>query len=304
MSEREKHEANREAIARSTVHTGPAAHRYESAFRRYLAAVAYQEHRSAVAAERTAAGEAPRDDGQRGMRADQAVHWDVHDTVVRDVMTRDVVCVPQDASFREIVDALMTHRISAVPVVDANRTVVGIVSESDLLAKVVTGGDPHARVKGSWRTRSVTRRKSQANTASELMTSPAVTTGAQTSVVDAARIAAAELLRRLPVVDDAGRLVGIVTRSDLLSVFDRSDEEIRAHVIDDILRTEFCVDPLSVEVKVDQGVVILSGEVERQAMVGPVSEAVRSTRGVVAVTNNLSYRVPDHRRTEHGGPMY
>jgi CBS domain-containing protein len=304
VSDREKFAAHREALAASSVHTSSRAHRYESAFRRYLAAIAYQEHRLAHADEHAGSAGRRVDMGWADPGVDPSPGRDLQDARVRDVMTRDVVAVDADATFRELVDTLTTHRISAVPVVDSDSMVIGIVSESDLLAKVVTGGDPHARLKGGWSARSATRRKSQAASASGLMTSPAVTTGPRVSVVDAARTAAAEMVRRMPVVDDAGRLVGIVTPTDLLSVFDRSDEDIRGHVIDDILRAQFCINPLSVGVKVDQGVVSLYGELESAALVRTVGDAVRSTRGVVGVTNKLSYRISENRPPELIEPMY
>jgi CBS-domain-containing membrane protein len=302
MFEREKHEANREALAGSKVHHRPSAQRYEAAFRRYLAAIAYHDERSAHAGERPAA--TPADADRAGASPGDEVRWDLDTAIVEDVMTRDVVSIDESATFRHIVDTLTSRRISAVPVVDADRRVVGIVSESDLLAKVVTGGDPQARIAGPWRTRSVTRRKSHADTASGLMTSPVVTTTPDTSVVEAARVSAAELVRRMPVVDESGRLVGIVTRSDLLSVFDRSDDDIRTHIIEDLLRGKFCINPQSVEVKVEQGVVALYGELETESLVRLVVKAARSTLGVVSVHNGLSYRVADQSPTPVTGPMY
>jgi CBS-domain-containing membrane protein len=302
MFERDKHEANREALAGSKVHNGRSAQRYEAAFRRYLAAIAYHDERSAHAAQRQPA--APADADLSAVSQGDEVRWDLDTAVVKDVMTRDVISIDESATFRHIVDTLTSRRISAVPVVDADRRLVGIVSESDLLAKVVTAGDPHARIAGPWRMRSVTRRKSNADTASGLMTSPVVTTTPYTSVVQAARVSAAELVRRMPVVDESGRLVGIVTRSDLLSVFDRSDDDIRTHIIEDLLRGRFCVNPQSVEVKVEQGVVTLYGEVETESLVRLVVNAARSTLGVVSVHNRLGYRVADQSSPPVTGPMY
>jgi CBS domain-containing protein len=276
MSDRESFDTSREAIAAAAAHTGATAERYESALARYLAAVGSPR-----------APEPRHDNSSR-----DEVYWNLENNLVRDVMTREVVSVTEDASFKQIVDTLSKHRVSAVPVVDAEEKVLGVVSESDLLAKVVSGGDPRARIRGGHSVNVHARRKSHGEVARELMSSPAVTIRAESSVVHAARAAAIAHVRRLPVVDAHGILVGIVTRSDLLRVFLRDDEAIHAH-LEDMFAAQFCIDTSAVDITVHDGLVTLTGQVERPTLVAPLLDAVRSTAGVVGVHDNLTYRHDD-----------
>src|SRR6266540_2794232 len=149
---------------------------------------------------------------------------------VEDVMTAEVVTVEQGTPFKAIVRLLEEQRISAVPVVDEHGTVVGVVSEADLLAKERY---PHGRnglsaVEGL-RNRTALH-KAEGVIAAELMSSPPVTARLGSTIGEAARLAASAGVKRLPVADEQRRLVGIVTRSDLLKVFMRPDEEIRREV--------------------------------------------------------------------------
>jgi CBS domain-containing protein len=276
MSDRERFEATQESSAAAATHTGPIAERHESALGRYLGAVSnVPEHE---------------------LRSDETLYdeysWNLENNVVRDVMTEDVICVTGDTPFKEIVNTLSKHRVSAVPVVDADQKVLGVVSESDLLAKVVTGGDPEARIEDGPSPRVQTRRKSHGEVARELMSSPAVTIHAECSVVHAARVGAMARVRRLPVVDAIGSLVGIVTRSDLLRVFLRNDEEIGTHIVA-MFASQFCMDTTAVNIAVHDGVVTLTGEVERRLLIRPLLDAVRATAGVVGVHDKLTYRFDD-----------
>ena len=275
MSDQEKFIAEREATSVTTSHRGPTADRYNSALERYLNAVAgaHETHASPP------------------LHGD--LYWNIENNLVRDVMARTVYSVTEETPFKEIVDILARHRISAVPVIDAGQRVVGIVSESDLLAKVVAGGDPKARIKVGHAKKSETRRKSHAETAGELMSAPVVTIAPDASIVHAARIAALEHVRRLPVVDRGNVLLGIVTRSDLLSVFRRRDEEIEHHLADDVLAHRFSRHLSGVKVTVQDGVATLTGEVERRLLIAPLVEAVRQTAGVVGVHDDISYRIDD-----------
>jgi CBS domain-containing protein len=147
-------------------------------------------------------------------------------SLVRDVMTTEVVTVQPWTPFREIVTRLAEHRISAVPVLDAEGNVLGVVTEADLLLKQ-EHSDLEFNLPLAWsRRRRLEREKAAAIVAGELMTTPAVTVSPTATVTEAARRMHTAGVKRLPVVNDAGRLVGIVSRADLLKVFTRSDEAI------------------------------------------------------------------------------
>lgn len=143
--------------------------------------------------------------------------------LVRDVMTRQVVAVKADADFREIVAALRRYRVSACPVIDDAAKVVGVVSEADLLYKQTEADLPSGMIRLQWRLDE--KCKATGVTAGELMTTPAVTTYPAALVVDAARLMQERKVKRLPVVSGGGQLVGIVSRVDVLSVYERPDAE-------------------------------------------------------------------------------
>jgi CBS domain-containing protein len=268
-------------------HAGPAAERYRSALQRYVEAISNADQRE----------ESPRSPLR------EAYRWSLENNLVRDLMTTNVVSVTVDTPFKAIVDTLATCRVSAVPVVDADYKVLGVVSESDLLAKVVAGGDPRVRIGTGRAEKAEARRKSHAETARELMRSPAVTVRPEASVVHAARLAAIEHVRRLPVVDAQGVLAGIVTRSDLLRVFLRDDREIREH-IENMFADQFCIDTSAVDISVRDGIVTLTGQVERRGLIAPLLDAVRTTAGVVGVHDSLTYRFDDTFAPAPRGPMF
>jgi CBS domain-containing protein len=220
---------------------------------------------------------------------------------VEDVMTHDVVSVAPDASYREVVDALVESGVSAAPVVDAGGHVVGVVSEADLLHKVeAVGDDRHRRIFGGRRSDA----KATAATAADLMTAPAVVIEPGASVAAAARRLEAEHIKRLPVVDVHRRLVGIVSRRDLLRIHTRPDDEIRAEVVDNVMLRTLWVDPLTVEVDVMDGIVSLTGRLESRSLAGLVVDLVADVAGVVEVVDRLSWEQDDSNVVRsHGYPF-
>jgi CBS-domain-containing membrane protein len=186
-------------------------------------------------------------------------------TTVQDVMTTRVVSVGTDASFRDMAAALREHRISAFPVVDADGKVIGVVSEADMLTKEALGSEPQGMpgmITGLLRRREYA--KARGITAGDLMSSPPVTVTPGDTIERAARLMYNRKVKRLPVVDAGAHLVGIISRTDVLAIFDGSDEEIRAEIRDQVIRDGFRIDPASFGVIVKDGVVTLAGQPARR----------------------------------------
>jgi CBS-domain-containing membrane protein len=212
---------------------------------------------------------------------------------VGDVMTRRVVTVGEQATYREVVEQLAEHAVSAVPVVTEDGRVVGIVSEADLLHKMEFAGlEPHLHLLERKRRRAA-RAKASADTASDLMTGPAVVIGVGESLTTAAKLMDAERVKRLPVVDERGHLVGILSRRDLLRTYLREDGAIRHEVTEDVLLRSLWIEPDTVTVEVERGVVTLAGTVDRRSTVPLVARMVEAVAGVVEVRNHLSYHYDD-----------
>jgi len=179
---------------------------------------------------------------------------------VGDVMATSVVTVDRATPYKEIARLLAQHRISGMPVLKMGREVAGVVTEADLLA---------AEAETARRLRSAARRlrlpsrftRHPALTAAELMTTPAITVGPHVTVHAAGRLMSTRHVRLLPVVDEDARLIGVVSRRDLLAVFLRPDEDIEAdvrQVLDEILLAE----PEEADVAVRDGIVTLSGTLD------------------------------------------
>ena len=211
--------------------------------------------------------------------------------IVKDVMSALPVSVSKTASFREIVARLRECRVSAFPVVDADGTVIGVVSEADLLVKEAAADEPNV-VWGllAGIVHHAARAKAGGVTAADLMTSPAVIVRPDDAVEHAARLMCDRRLRQLPVVDAAGRLAGMITRTDVLAVFDRSDAEIREEIMSQVImgRSE----PSWYSIIVKDGVVTLEGTPETAAIGHDLVRRARHVQGVVAVRDRLVYPVP------------
>lgn len=208
-------------------------------------------------------------------------------TTVSDVMTRCVIALREDAGYKDIVTALRHYRVSACPVVDEADRVVGVVSEADLLYKQTDPQMPAGLIRLDWRLHE--RTKATAVTARELMTSPAIIINPAASIRTAAKTMQDRQVKRLPVTDEDGRLVGIVARSDLLTVFERPDADIYKHVVKVVLDEEFGLDPDGFDVTVSSGVVTVSGEVGTRENALRLLAAIRHAEGVVGIRDRLSY---------------
>jgi CBS domain-containing protein len=208
-------------------------------------------------------------------------------SMVRDVMTSRVVAVRSDASFKEMVAKMRESRISAFPVVDGYGRVIGVVSEADFLNKEAEQADIQGVLASLLYFRS--HAKATGVTAGELMTSPAVTVGPDTPVVDAARLMRDRRFKRLPVVNATGHLIGIISRTDVLGVFLRPDKDILREVTDAVIPASGAQGPTRFTVTVTGGIITVGGRPENDRAGHELAEAIRRVEGVVAVFDQLRY---------------
>jgi CBS-domain-containing membrane protein len=228
---------------------------------------------------------------QGGTPPTEAHHHGRWHSTVRDVMTTDVVTVDRITQYKEIAQLLAKHKVSAVPVLIMGRHVAGVVSEADLLA----AQDQSARRARTGRTGVLpwTHRQAAQHpklTAEELMTKPAITIHPDAPIPRAAAVMRNNHVKRLPVVDSSGKLLGIVSRRDLLSVFLRPDAQIEAEVRE-LLTEILFADPATITVAVHGGVVTLSGQPGEQDHHDLIPVAIRliwDIDGVVDVVDKLS----------------
>ncbi|MGA5316963.1 CBS domain-containing protein [Streptomyces pseudogriseolus] len=191
------------------------------------------------------------------------------------VMTTDVVTAAPGTPLGDVIRALGEHRVGGLPVTDEEDRVIGVISTSDLT-----------------RPRPVRRRT---RTAGDVMSAPAVVVGARATVTEASWLMTGRGVARLPVVDDEERLVGIVTRAGLLQAVPRTDGAIERAVRRDVLGPALRLTPRAVAVTVEDGVVTLTGRLERRSEVDVAVRAAGGLDGVVAVVDQLSYGVDDTR---------
>jgi CBS domain-containing protein len=206
-------------------------------------------------------------------------------------MTRDVVSVTPDIPLKDVAAVLVERGISGLPVCGPDGVVVGVLSEADLLVK--QGGSPE-RSGGlfAWLVETASApdlAKLRAHTAGEAMTAPAITVETASPVSEAARTMVSLGVNRLPVVED-GRLVGIVTRADLVRLFTRSDEEIARDIRQDVVK-RLWIAPERIEVDVEQGEVVLRGEVDTEVEAALLEKRIPLVAGVVGVRSELSWAV-------------
>ncbi len=209
---------------------------------------------------------------------------------VRAVMTATVATVSLETPFKALAAIMAKQGLNALPVLDSERRIAGIVTESDLMRKEEYQDDPEAR-----RPPRSHHHRAQAEglTAGQVMSSPAITISSEASIVEAARAFDRARVSHLVVTEADGSLAGIVTPLDLLKVYLRTDDEIRDEILDEVITDYLGCDQSRAEVTVTEGTVTLRGEVERKSMVPLAARMARSVDGVVDVTNHLAYAVDD-----------
>jgi len=211
---------------------------------------------------------------------------------VTDVMTTHVHVAGPQTPFKLLVRLIEENRVSAIPIVDGHGVPIGIVSETDLLTKERRGELEGARDLLPSRRRRELRSKADGLLACDLMTSPPISVPATIGLAQAARLMQERNVRRLVVVDERGKIAGIVTRSDLLQVFLRGDEELRQEVTD-VLIPALMIEAPDMRVDVRWNVVTLAGELDRRSDVEILTRMVGELDGVVGVVDHLSFRWDD-----------
>ena len=210
---------------------------------------------------------------------------------VEDVMTRDVATATPGTPLKEAAVELVRRGISGMPVIDEDNIVVGVVSEADILAKEGKDGRGGGGFLGwlvdpsdPWLSA-----RFDAVTVGDAMSRPAQTIAAARPLAEAATIMLDQRINRLPVVDEAGKLLGLVTRGDLVRAFARPDEEIRSEIEEDVIRLALWLDPGAIEVTVTNGVVTLAGEVPSAADAELLPTFARKVPGVVEVRSTVTH---------------
>ncbi|MCX4966098.1 CBS domain-containing protein [Streptomyces sp. NBC_00654] len=212
---------------------------------------------------------------------------------ISELMTRQVISVRGGTPFKEIARTLSQHQITAVPVVDEGNRVLGVVSEGDLLRKTadrVTAPDDLPAGVGlqTWE-----RAKAEGIRAEELMSAPPVCVRPEWTVAETARLMEAQDVKRLAVVDEEDRLLGIVSRRDLLGIFLRGDDEIRREIVEDVLAGTLHLDPDALAVEVRNGCVELGGRLPFRGMIPAIERMCATVDGVVSVSARFTYDTDD-----------
>lgn len=268
MRDRSAFDATREAREATAHHTGSTAERYQRALDRYSTAIGRPE---------------PTTFPHPPERP-----WHVAHLQVRDVMTHPPFAVERDASIKRIIAMIAAQGLGAVPVVDSEQHVIGVVSEADLLVRLACLGDSGAQFAGSHHEREWAHRRDAGRTAEQVMTCPAITVRQDASLPDAARVAVGQRVPVLPVVDGSGVLVGVVDRTDLLRVYLTADDDLARHLRDHVLLRH-----PEISAHVAHGVVDLSGTVDHHSTAVHVVETITGLAGVVAVDDRITYRFDD-----------
>jgi CBS domain-containing protein len=218
---------------------------------------------------------------------------------VRDLMTERVLSIGPEAPIKDVARILVEHRISGLPVCDVEGHVLGVVSEGDILYKEHDPAEGHRGGPLGWLLEETSIEggvaKALASTAGKAMTAPAITVAPYESVAEAARLMAERGVNRLPVVKD-GKLIGIVTRADLVRAFTRSDEEIAREIEDEVLGRTLWIDAGKVDVEVSRGSVRLEGMLHTRGDAELLARLVARVPGVVGVESKVAWQIDDTTR--------
>lgn len=193
---------------------------------------------------------------------------------VVDLMTTEVIAVSRDTGLREAARLMFRNRVSGLPITEPDGTLIGIITEADFLRLEVE------RQEGA---------RDQVATVGEVMSIGVVTIRPEMEIYEAAKIMTVQEVRRLPVVDDDNRLLGVISRADIVSIFTRPDDVIEDEIREDLLRRVLFIDPDELGVSVTNGVVALSGEVGTRAEASMLEELTNRLDGVFGVETKLTW---------------
>jgi CBS domain-containing protein len=219
---------------------------------------------------------------------------------VEELMTRGVVTATAGTSLKEVARLLVERGVSGLPVVDDAGRVVGVVSEGDIVARERGAGRERFDLL-AWLTERdahAVARKLDAHTAGEAMSAPPITIAKGEPAAKAAAYVIDRGVNRLPVVDDDGSLVGIVSRADLVRAFARDDAELAREIREEVLLRALSIPSGTVEVEVEDGEVTLSGRVETEGLAELAASLTRRVLGVVGVVSRLVWEREEPRWPE------
>jgi len=201
---------------------------------------------------------------------------------VVDLMTADVITVSRETGIRDAARLMFRNRVSGLPVTGEDGTLCGIITEADFLRLEV---ERHEGLEDI------------GETVGEVMSSGIVTTGPETKIYDAAKMMTSQDIKRLPVVDGDGRLLGIISRADIVSIFTRPDHVIEDEIREDLIRRVLFIDPDQLEVSVAHGIVTFTGIVGTRNEARLLSELASRLDGVLHVESRLTWRHDDGQDT-------
>lgn len=200
---------------------------------------------------------------------------------VLDLMTIDVLCVSPDTTLKEAARLMVEARISGLPVVDGNRRLVGIITEADFLERQADQSRDGRLLAAMFDTESPSP---PTTLVADAMTPDPVVIYPEANVAEAARVMAEHGIKRIPVVDADNKVVGIMSRADVVNAFTRPDDVIEEEIRVDLLSRVFAADPEAVDVAVDDGVVTLTGRLEDPSDESLLVELVLRLEGVVGAS--------------------
>jgi CBS domain-containing protein len=213
---------------------------------------------------------------------------------VRDLMTTEPITTTPDAPLKEAARMMVEHGVSGLPVLKDGR-LVGMVTEGDFLRQEANRDQPYRLSLLEALFGDGTGSPPAVETVGEVMSEPVITITPDATISEAARLMAHRRVKRLPVVDDDGNVIGVISRADVVNAFTKPDEVIEDEVREDIIRRLLFLDPSSVTVSVEEGVVTLGGELENRTEAHLLEELTRRIAGVVRVVSHLTFQVDDER---------